>query len=36
LRSKIDTPFPRKLIGTVRGAGYILRHSEAVPAEAAQ
>ncbi len=36
LRAKIDTPFPRKLIGTVRGAGYIFKHSEAMPAEAAQ
>jgi DNA-binding response OmpR family regulator len=25
LRNKIDTPFPRKLIYTIRGVGYILR-----------
>jgi DNA-binding response OmpR family regulator len=25
LRNKIDTPFPRKLIHTIRGVGYILR-----------
>jgi len=25
LRGKIDAPFPRKIIGTVRGAGYVLR-----------
>jgi DNA-binding response OmpR family regulator len=25
LRSKVDDPFERKLIGTVRGVGYTLR-----------
>jgi DNA-binding response OmpR family regulator len=27
LRAKIDHPFPRKLIGTVRGLGYFFRHT---------
>jgi DNA-binding response OmpR family regulator len=27
LRSKIDHPFPQKLIGTVRGSGYFFRHA---------
>jgi DNA-binding response OmpR family regulator len=30
LRSKIDTPFPRKLLHTVRGAGYVLKVEEDV------
>jgi DNA-binding response OmpR family regulator len=30
LRSKIDVPFPSKLIGTVRGSGYMLRSEEPV------
>jgi two-component system, OmpR family, copper resistance phosphate regulon response regulator CusR len=29
LRSKVDDPFPKKLIHTVRGAGYVLEHREA-------
>ncbi|MGO0122359.1 response regulator [Desulfothermobacter acidiphilus] len=29
LRAKIDDPFPRKLIHTVRGVGYVLREEEA-------
>jgi DNA-binding response OmpR family regulator len=33
LRAKIDAPFDRKLIGTVRGSGYMLRNA---PAEAAR
>ena len=28
LRSKVDDPFPRKLIHTVRGAGYVLEERE--------
>lgn len=36
LRAKIDSPFHRKLIGTVRGAGYIFRHAAAAPAKAAR
>ncbi|MGO9518562.1 MAG: winged helix-turn-helix domain-containing protein, partial [Candidatus Korobacteraceae bacterium] len=28
LRSKVDEPFPRKLIHTVRGAGYVLECNE--------
>jgi len=28
LRSKVDDPFPRKLIHTVRGIGYVLRDSQ--------
>jgi DNA-binding response OmpR family regulator len=27
LRSKIDTPFPKKLIGTVRGTGYVFHEA---------
>ena len=27
LRSKVDDPFDRKLIHTVRGAGYVLREA---------
>lgn len=30
LRSKIDAPFPNKLIGTVRGSGYLLMRGAAV------
>jgi DNA-binding response OmpR family regulator len=30
LRGKIDSPFPDKLIGTVRGSGYMLRSHELV------
>jgi len=29
LRSKFDAGFPRKLIGTVRGSGYIFIHHPA-------
>jgi DNA-binding response OmpR family regulator len=29
LRAKIDAPFPKKLIGTVRGSGYIFKHAAA-------
>ncbi len=25
LRSKVDDPFPRKLLHTIRGAGYVIR-----------
>ncbi len=27
LRAKVDAPFPKSLIGTVRGTGYIFRHT---------
>lgn len=33
LRSKVDDPFPTKLIHTVRGVGYVLRHPTGVPQE---
>jgi DNA-binding response OmpR family regulator len=36
LRAKIDTPYSRKLIGTVRGAGYVFRHDEPMLAKATQ
>lgn len=36
LRGKIDTPFRRKSIGTVRGAGYIFKRAGAIPAKATQ
>jgi two-component system, OmpR family, copper resistance phosphate regulon response regulator CusR len=28
LRSKVDKPFPTKLIHTVRGMGYVLRSTD--------
>ena len=31
LRAKLDAPFPTKLIGTVRGSGYIFQLAAAVP-----
>ena len=31
LRSKVDDPFPTKLIRTVRGVGYVLRHPPGEP-----
>jgi DNA-binding response OmpR family regulator len=36
LRTKIDVPYPQKLIGTVRGAGYVFRCAPAVSGKAAQ
>ena len=36
LRTKIDAPYAKKLIGTVRGTGYIFRHAPAVLEKAAQ
>jgi len=36
LRGKIDAPFEHKLIGTVRGAGYVLRPQEAVAGSASR
>jgi two-component system copper resistance phosphate regulon response regulator CusR len=36
LRTKIDAPYPDKLIGTVRGTGYIFRHASGVLEKAAQ
>jgi len=34
LRSKIDSPFPQKLLQTVRGAGYVLRTEADLPESA--
>jgi len=36
LRAKIDAPFDKKLIGTVRGTGYIFRLAGATPMEGAR
>jgi DNA-binding response OmpR family regulator len=36
LRAKIDAPYPDKLIGTVRGTGYVFRHAPAVLEKAPQ
>jgi two-component system copper resistance phosphate regulon response regulator CusR len=36
LRAKIDTPYSRKLIGTVRGAGYVFRRLANAHGEAAR
>ena len=36
LRAKIDAPFKRRLIGTVRGSGYIFRCASADPLEKTQ
>jgi DNA-binding response OmpR family regulator len=34
LRAKIDAPYRKKLIGTVRGSGYIFRHASSEESEA--
>jgi DNA-binding response OmpR family regulator len=31
LRAKIDSPFRKKLLGTVRGLGYVFKHTAAAP-----
>ena len=31
LRAKIDAPYRKKLIGTVRGAGYLFKHTDSSP-----
>jgi two-component system, OmpR family, copper resistance phosphate regulon response regulator CusR len=36
LRTKIDAPYTEKLIGTVRGAGYIFRQAPAAPGKSVQ
>ena len=36
LRTKVDAPFDKKVIGTVRGTGYIFRLARAIPMEAAR
>ncbi len=36
LRAKIDTPFRKKLISTVRGAGYVFGNAAAAPAKTAR
>lgn len=36
LRAKIDAPFKKRLIGTVRGSGYIFRCASACPGEKAR
>jgi DNA-binding response OmpR family regulator len=36
LRAKIDAPFEKRLIGTVRGSGYVFRRASACPGENAR
>jgi DNA-binding response OmpR family regulator len=36
LRAKVDTPYRKKLIGTVRGLGYTLRFFASAPDEASR